>query len=124
MITATIASQNYKTTIDLGRHTIIADEPLALGGEDLGPDPFSLFLASIGACISITLRMYADRKEWDLKGVRVELTLERGSDEAVVRHKLTTQGNLDGKQLKRLEAIAGKCPVSKMVTGTVRVEGA
>lgn len=123
MITAHIGTQKYKTNINLGNHTLTADEPISLGGEDLGPDPFSLFLASLGACISITMRMYADRKEWDLQGVTVELTLERGAEESVVRHKIITEGNLDEKQLKRLEVIAGKCPVSKMVQGNVRVEG-
>ena len=122
MITAEISKEHYKTEIDLGAHKLIVDEPRSIGGTDLGPDPSSLFLASVGACVAITLRMYADRKEWDLEGVKVELSLERGDDETVIKRRLITKGNLDEKQLKRLQAIAGKCPVSKMVTGNVRIE--
>ncbi len=121
MVSTEIGQDHYKTVINLGSHQIIADEPASLGGTDLGPDPNSLLLASVGACVAITLRMYADRKEWDLQGVKVELNLRRGDTETIIERRLITSGDLDETQLARLQKIASKCPVSKMITGNVRI---
>ena len=63
--------QGYYTTIDVGQHSFVADEPVELGGTDRGPTPYDYLLASLGACTSMTLRMYADRKAWPLDSISV-----------------------------------------------------
>jgi putative redox protein len=90
----------YQQTVRLGRHTLIADEPLAMGGEDAGPEPMDFLLAGLGACTSITLRMYAKRKNWPLTGVSVALTHDklkldngRGTVDRIAR-VITLEGEL------------------------------
>ena len=75
-VIAKIDRAKYKTLLDTGNHELIADEPLPYG-QDLGPSPYDFLLISLGACVSMTLRMYADRKGWDLEEVEVHLTQSR-----------------------------------------------
>ena len=75
-VTAKIDRSNYKTILSNGTHQVIADEPVPYG-TDKGADPYSLLLMSLGSCVAITIRMYADRKKWDLEAVEVELSQER-----------------------------------------------
>lgn len=110
---------------DLG-HTWLADEPDDLQGGNLGPSPTRLLIASLGACTAITLRMYAERKQWPLKGVRVELKLltdvpvpEGGTQ---ILREITLEGPLRPEQRERLLGIANACPVHRMLTGTIHVE--
>ena len=71
--TATIGTDRYHVDLEAGRHVLAADEPADHGGADTGPPPFGLLLSGLGACTAITLRMYADRKQWPLEGVDVQL---------------------------------------------------
>lgn len=71
--TARIGKDHYRTEIEVGVHRLVSDEPHALGGGAAGPAPYDLLLASLGACTAITLRMYADRKQWPLELVEVGL---------------------------------------------------
>src|SRR5262245_45142562 len=83
-ITATIGRDRYCTTISTAAgHSLIADEPLELGGADAGPDPFALLLSALGSCIVITLRMYADRKGWPLEGASCQIDRADGSSPPV-----------------------------------------
>ncbi|MEX2298787.1 MAG: OsmC family protein [Dongiaceae bacterium] len=111
----------------------MADEPADRGGAGLGPDPYALLLAALGACTSMTLRLYADRKEWPLDHVAVRLTHQKihAADCAEcetregkideIRRELTITGNLDDAQRVRLVEIADKCPVHRTLTSTNRV---
>ncbi len=120
--------------IRTGNHTFIADEPESLGGLDAGPAPYELLLASLGACTSMTLRMYADRKGWDLRGVRVTLEHDRIHAKDCedcesktgridrIRRDLVLEGNLDDAQRARLLEIADKCPVHRTLHNEIRVE--
>lgn len=107
---AIIGRDHYRTEIVVGGHEIIADEPPALGGQGAGPAPFDLLLASLGACTAITLRMYADRKEWPLESLGVALRLH-GKDERRIKRILTIVG-LDDAQKARLADVAERTPVT------------
>jgi len=123
--TVEIGREPYATTIKTGNHTITADEPGAMGGADTGPDPYGLLLSSIGACKAITVRMYADRKGWDLERVRLGLAHSRpegrGGPERI-DVSIAFDGDLDDEQRARLKEIAAKCPVEKTVTGELAIE--
>jgi putative redox protein len=112
---ARIGNDHYRTEISVGGHAIIADEGVGLGGQNLGPAPYDLLLASLGACTAITLRMYADRKGWPLASVDVALRLH-GQDERRIDRVLTIAG-LDEDQMARLADIAERTPVTLTLKG-------
>ncbi len=111
-VRAQIGMVDYAVSLRSGRHSLVADEPAKLGGQDAGPAPYDLLLAGLGACTAITLRMYAARKEWPLTDVTVDLKLERNGDNVHVARALTFQGTLDDKQRARLADIAERTPVT------------
>ncbi|SFI45083.1 bifunctional alpha/beta hydrolase/OsmC family protein [Jannaschia pohangensis] len=113
-----------------GKHHLVADEPAAYGGTDRGLSPYQLLAASLGACTSMTLRMYARRKKWPLEGISVDVTHDRmhaqdapsASGERIdrFRREIVLTGPLDDQQRKRLMEIADRCPVHKTLeTGAV-----
>ena len=114
----------YITHITSERHSVIADEPPP-PGDDLGPSPYELLLAALGACTSMTLLMYARRKGWPLDRVRIDLSHERVHAEdceqceqsegrvEVIHRSIRLEGDLDTEQRERLAYIATRCPVHK-----------
>ena len=124
---------NLRQQIEAGPHTFFADEPAGAGGDDSGPNPYELLLAALGACTSMTLLLYARRKQWPLEGVEVRLDHRRDyardcADceqkpvqlDLIERH-ITLRGPLDEDQRARLLEIAQKCPVHRTLTGTIKV---
>ncbi len=117
--------KGYRTEILAAGHPLVADEPVSVGGSDTGPNPWGLLLAALGACTTITLRMYADRKEWPLEGIQVALRHQRipaatggasGAGGGVVdeiEQVVALEGSLDEAQLARLCEIAARCPVHR-----------
>ncbi len=117
--------------VQAGRHVLRADEPVPAGGDDSGPGPYDFVLAGLGACTSMTVRMYAAQKNWPLERVRVDLRHERihATDCAECETKegridriervLTLEGNLDEAQRQRLLEIANKCPVHRTLHSEV-----
>lgn len=121
-----IDRSHYKASITNERQTWYADEPLSKGGGDVGPEPYEHLVASLGACTAITLRMYADRKNWPLETADVRLNLERittgGKDETHITRRITLTGDLTEEQRQRLLDIANHCPVHKLLHSKISVE--
>lgn len=114
--------------------TLLIDEPASVGGEGAGPDPYTLLLAALGGCISMTVTLYARRKGWALERVTVSLRQQRihaedceecsKSKEGYVHRierTVTVEGNLTEEQRARLQEIAHKCPVHKTLTSEIVV---
>lgn len=112
----------YQQSVRVGRHSLLADEPAALGGEDAGPAPFDYVMAGLGACTSMTLRMYAERKGLPLARVTVELSLSQEEIDGVRRQRIHRQIRLEGElsreQSLRLLEIANKCPVHRALSSS------
>jgi putative redox protein len=111
---------------------LITDEPIAMGGDGAGPEPYSLLLAALGSCISMTVTLYARRKQWPLEQVTVRLRQNRihGKDcEECAQHvdgyvhrierSVTFKGDLTDEQLAKLKEISHKCPVHKTLTSQI-----
>ncbi|MCA6110084.1 bifunctional alpha/beta hydrolase/OsmC family protein [Bradyrhizobium cenepequi] len=124
----------FQQIVTTGPHRLLADEPVAVGGEDSGPGPYDLVLAGLGACTSMTMRMYADRKALPLDRVTVTLThskiYAKDCAECETREGMLDQidrvikiegPSLDADQRKRLMEIADKCPVHRTLTSEVRI---
>lgn len=131
-VTARTGRSRYRTRVDVRGHVFAADEPPALGGTDLGPTPFDLLCAALASCTTITLRMYADRKEWPLEEVSARVAHSRDKEGAspprgevvdLYTVELTLTGDLSDEQRARLVEIAGRCPVHRTLvrSATVRV---
>jgi putative redox protein len=121
-----LAGQNYKTIMTAGRHEITADEPVNVGGQDLGPDPYDLLLMSLGSCTVITMKMYTDRKEWDLKEVYVELRHRKEQGEGkmidIIEKEMLAEGDLNEEQLEKLLEISKKCPVHRSLMDCMEIQ--
>lgn len=123
-VTATIKQELYRIQIESpSGNVVISDEPLEMGGRDLGFSPTELLASSLAACTSATLRMYADRKGWDLKEVKLEIDLDwdDNANKTVINRKMQLLGNLDETQRERLFKVANACPVHKMLTNPIEI---
>jgi len=113
----------YQQAVSAGQHHLLADEPESLGGEDAGPAPFDFVMSGLGACTSITLRMYAERKGMPLTRISVSLSHDKVEVDGVSRDRICRQITLDGdlsdEQRRRLLEIANKCPVHRLLSQSV-----
>jgi putative redox protein len=115
----------YKTKVFSGGHVLYADEPLEIGGTDDGMNPYALLLASLGSCTAITIRMYADRKNYQLETIRIELALVLSADVMVptrISRNMVFTGALTQEEQSRLTLIADKCPVHKLLSNPIIIE--
>jgi putative redox protein len=118
--------------VQVGPHHLLADEPLAYGGTNRGPSPYGLLAAGLGACTSMTLRMYARRKGWPLQHVTVDVSHDKvhaqdastpvATNIDLFRRRITVTGDLSADQRQKLLEIADKCPVHKTLEAASRVE--
>lgn len=113
-------SENYTVFNKLNHHTWVADEPVAIGGNDRGPEPTQLFLSSVASCILITLRMYCQRKQWETGKISIEMEMNQLEGETVISKKLHFENEMNASQLERLYDIANRCPVAKIISNPVR----
>jgi len=120
-ISASIGASDFQVLLSDGRHEWFADEPSTHGGADTGPTPHSLLLSSLGACTSITLKMYAKHKAWPLEAVHVTLTLDTTPEGTVIDRQILLTGELDNTQRERLLQIANACPVHKILSGAIMI---
>ena len=117
------STTGYAQKIRAGHHGLTADEPTHAGGTDTGPSPYGLVLSGLGACTSITLRMYAERKGWDLGTLQLELRMFKDADAKERIERTVRLGNpaLTAEQRAKLAEIAEKTPVTRTLRGGVPI---
>ena len=127
------SKQNLQNEVRYGSgHTLITDEPIEAGGDDAGPDPYTLLLAALGSCISMTVTQYARRKQWPLEEVVVRLRQNRIHVEDCqectqnaegyvhrIERSVSFKGDLSSEQVQRLREISHKCPVHKTLSSEI-----
>jgi putative redox protein len=132
VVVQSMPDYSYTLVINDGKHALVADEPPAEGGDGLGPNPYELLLAALGACTAMTLTMYARRKEWPLEEISVHLTHDRvfasdcadcsdddrtragpGGKIEILKRDISVRGDLTDEQVQRLLEIAERCPVHR-----------
>ena len=126
-ITGSIGTKNYLCTILWRNGTLLMDEPESVGGEDLGPDPFSTLLASLAGCTLSTLRMYIHRKGWDIPEIKIAVNLTQENNdvfETIITREISFSSNVDEETKNRLLIIAEKCPVSKILKNKITINTA
>jgi putative redox protein len=119
---ATIGTDLYKTELVARKHTLVADEPADVGGKDFGPRPGDLIRMGLAACTAITLRMYVNRKNWDVKQIRVQVSNGPFDGKTKYVTEIEVTGNLDDAQRSRLLQIARLCPVHKTLTNPIEID--
>ena len=124
-VSARVRGENrdrYVVELRAGRHDMVSDEPERGGGTDRGAAPFGLVVAGLASCTLITLRMYAERKEWPLTATRVALTMIREEEGDRIERLIEVEGDLDESQLSRLAEIAEKTPVTVVLKRAAQIE--
>lgn len=121
-----LTNKNYLAEAKTRNHFLTIDEPVASGGDNNGPTPVEYLLTAVGGCVSITLRMYAERKGWDVGKITVNVSQkEELTSEGMIKslvEDISFEKEITEVQRKRLLIIAGKCPVAKMIKGATRIE--
>nr|WP_294780690.1 OsmC family protein [uncultured Flavobacterium sp.] len=124
-VSAKIDTRLYRTEItSASGNILISDEPQELGGKNLGLNPTELLAASLVSCTLITLRMYINRKQWNVSEIDVKIDFERDSERSVslFNRKIEVIGEIDETQRQRLETIANSCPIHKILTNTIEIK--
>ena len=109
---ASIGTVDYATAITTGHHKLTVDEGPELGGKDAGPAPYDLLSSALGACTVITLRMYAERKQWPVTAVQADVHFSRGEDKSERIDRVLRIEGADAEQKKRMAEIAERTPVT------------
>ncbi|PZP43796.1 MAG: osmotically inducible protein OsmC [Pseudopedobacter saltans] len=123
-IKATLGKDNYYTEVVAGNNQLVSDEPIDKGGQDKGFKPTELLASSLACCTAATLKMYLDRKEWNVDKIHIEVELsdQDASKTTVFSRKISFEGaNFTAEQMKRIQHIADACPVHKILTGNVKI---
>jgi putative redox protein len=119
--TATIGSDLYRTELQARSHVLVADEPHHVGGKDLGPQPGDFIRMGLASCTAITLRMYANRKNFDVQKIRVSVSNGPMTDKTSFQTDIEITGSLTEDQRTRMMQIAKLCPVHKTLTHPIEI---
>jgi len=123
-ITSRILKEPYKVEIlSPSGNMVIADEPVEMGGMDLGFSPKELLASALAACTSATVKMFADRKKWDLEEVKIQIELEHNpqQNKTLIQRSIEFIGDLDQEQKKRLLVVAGACPIHRILNNPIEI---
>ena len=120
-VRASIGTTNYRTDIVTGHHRLTVDEGPELGGKDVGPGPYELLCSALAACTVITLRMYAERKQWPVTSVLAEIHFRRDDKVESIDRVLHIEGDVDAEQKKRMAEIAERTPVTLTLKGGLEI---
>ena len=122
-VTANNGKENYLIEIQTPTgNNIVADEPIAKGGQDKGFSPKELLASALAACTSATVRMYCNRKGWELKNIHIEIELIEEEGKTMFKRVLTFEGNIPEEQRARLLAVANACPIHKILTHSISID--
>lgn len=119
-----IAKDRFKTILSNGKHELIGDEPKTNGGTDLGFSPSEFLCSALATCTCVTLRMYADRKEWKLTDVKAHITFTRNAEKNIsnIKREIELIGDLSAEQRERLLSIANQCFIHKTLSNPIAIE--
>lgn len=123
-ITGSIGTQKYLCKISWRNGEFLMDEPENIDGKDLGPDPYTTLLASLAGCTLSTLRMYIDRKGWDIPEINISLNMSQENSpelETTISRSISFSREISDEQKERLLLIAEKCPVSKILKNKITI---
>ena len=124
-LSAKIDTRLYRTEItSASGNIVIADEPQEVGGKNLGFSPSELLASSLASCTLITLRMYINRKQWNISEIDIKVDFKRDLDQKVslFSRKIEITGEIDDAQRQRLETIANSCPIHKTLTNSIEIK--
>ncbi len=119
---ATIGRGHFHTELQARTHSLIGDEPIEVGGKDEGPRPGDFVRMGLASCTAITLRMYADRKQWNVERIRVEVSNGPFNKGTSYHTKIEIDGSLSAEQKERMLQIARLCPVHKILTNPIEIQ--
>ena len=121
MVTAIIGQDHFRTELITSGKTVIADEQEELGGTNAGPAPGEFLMISLASCTAITLRMYADRKQWNVSKIKVEVASEKMDNKTFFKREILIEGDIKEDQRQRLLQIANSCPVHRVLTNPIEI---
>lgn len=123
-VKASLGKQKYYTEVIAGENKLITDEPISSGGQNKGFNPFEILATSLASCTAATLRMYIERKKWEVENIQVEVTLENIPAEKTANFQRTISydgADLDETKIQKLHQIAELCPVHKLLTNQINI---
>ena len=135
-ISASIGKGGFRTEVKAGDKELVVDEPVSVGGSDLGPTPYEYLLTSLASCTLMTLRMYADRKSWPLESASIqlrsgrshEIDCEKCESEPVgighIQRRIELTGPITDEQRQRLLQVADRCPIKQTLERGIHIENA
>lgn len=115
---------DYKVINTTDNHTWFSDEPLELGGQDEGPKPTELLLSSLASCMLITLRVYAQRRNWNVGEIHVDLVMNQLEEGVEIIKNIEFSGDLEDEQKTKLLAVSDRCPVAKILLNPIHIKHA